>query len=100
MSTTALNLEETMEILEKAKAYAEENGIISIDLELNRLVAKQPVKLIIERDWRDDDYVGEPMADELEGLSGDNLRLLLMHHHKRVYDERTVRLDTQSTGEY
>ena len=98
MSTSAMDLTSTMEVLELAKAYAEENGICSIDLELNRLVAKQPVKIILESDWRDDDYVGEPMATEIEALSGDNLRTLLMHRHQQVYDDRTIRLDTQKTG--
>jgi len=32
-------------------------------------------------------------------LSGDNLRTLLMHHNVRVYDERTIRLDTLGTGD-
>lgn len=93
-----MDLRETMGILEQAKVYAAENGIISIDLELNRLVTKQPVKLILKSDWRDGDYVGEPLAEEIEALSGDNLRTLLLHHHKRVYDDRTVRLDTQKSN--
>ena len=96
-STTALNLEETMNVLEVAKAYATDNGITSLDLELNRLVKRETVKVVLEQDWRDD-HGDVPTATEIEALAGDNLRTLLMHHNARVYDERTVRVDTLGTG--
>jgi 2Fe-2S iron-sulfur cluster binding domain len=101
-STTALNFEETMAVLQEAKEYAKEHGIKQIDLELNRLVRREPVKVVIEEDWRDaghDVHAPPHVATEIEGLAGDNLRSLLMHRHLRLYDDRTVRLDTLGTGD-
>ena len=98
-STLAVDFEETMDILEHAKVYAKSIGKPTIDIVLNRLVERETVKVIIEEDWRDHEHPGDlPTATELEGLAGDNLRLLLMHNHKKVYDERTVRLDTLTSG--
>ena len=72
--------------------FPELSGILNISL------FEEKVKVIIEEDWRDahDDV---PVATELEGLAGDNLRSLLMHRHLRLYDDRTVRLDTLGTGD-
>jgi hypothetical protein len=97
-STTAMNLEETMHLLQQAKNYATDSGLGSIDLELNRLVKRGTVRVILEQDWRDG-HDELPVATEIEALAGDNLRLLLMHHHQRLYDERTVRIDTLGTGD-
>ena len=96
-STLAVDFDETMDILENAKVYAKSVGKHTIDIVLNRLVERETVKVIIEEDWRDE-HGDLPTATELEGLAGDNLRLLLMHNHKKVYDERTVRLDTLTSG--
>ena len=96
-STTALNFEETMSLLEEAKECAKEKGLDTIDLELNRLVKRETVKVFIEEDWRDG-HGDVPIETEIDALAGDNLRLLLLHHHKQVYDERTVRLDTLGHG--
>lgn len=97
-STTALNFDDTMGVLADAKSYATKHGLTSIDLELNRLVKREHVRVIIEEDWRDD-HSDVPVAKELDALAGDNLRALLMHRHLRVYDDRTVRLDTLGTGD-
>lgn len=96
-STTAMNFKETVDILEQAKDYATDNGITTIDLELNRLVKRETVKVSLEEDWRDG-HGDAPTSTEIEGLAGDNLRTLLMHNHAQVYDERTVRLDTLGCG--
>ena len=97
-STLAVDFDETMDILERAKAIAKLNKQGTIKLVFNRLVKRETVKVVIEQDWRDIDeehHQGDPPASTtLEGLAGDNLRLLLMHNHKQVYDDRTVRLDT------
>lgn len=96
-STTALNYDATMDVLMEAKQYAVDNNLDTIDLELNRLVKREPVKVIIEEDWRDG-HGSAPTSTEIDALAGDNLRLLLMHKHLKVYDDRTVRLDTLGTG--
>mmetsp|Transcript_16082 Transcript_16082/g.19348 ORF Transcript_16082/g.19348 Transcript_16082/m.19348 type:complete len:154 (-) Transcript_16082:113-574(-) len=59
----------------------------TISLELNRLVKRAKVKVVVEEP-------GDPDgATEIDALAGDNLRLLLMHNHLKIYDDRTRRLD-------
>eukprot|EP00978_Attheya_sp_CCMP212_P007282 scaffold16939_cov51-Attheya_sp.AAC.4 len=83
-STTGLNYDETVATIEEAKKYAADDGIIF--LELNRVVKKAKVKVIVEQDK-------DTRPVEIDALAGDNLRLLLMHHHQKIYDPNTVRLD-------
>jgi 2Fe-2S iron-sulfur cluster binding domain len=97
-STTACDYDTTIETIQKAKDYAMQAGLDTLDLELNRLVKRTTVTVIIEQDWRDGQE-DIPETTELEALAGDNLRLLLMHHHQKLYDPRTVRLDTLGTGD-
>jgi ferredoxin len=83
-TTTAYAYEDTMDILNRAKQHALDHGNDKISLELNRLVSRSTVKVIVE-DGKE--------TKEIEALAGDNLRLLLMHHHMKLYDENTHRLD-------
>ena len=46
---------------------------------------RNPVHVVVEDDFG--------KTTELDALSGDNLRLLLLHHHTKLYDESTPRLD-------
>jgi len=90
-STTAMSYEDTMDTIKRAKENVGSGG--TIDLELNRLVKKAKVKVIVE------DGSDEPVAT-IDGLAGDNLRLLLMHSGVQLYDKRTRRLDMpQATGD-
>lgn len=84
-STTALNFKETMDTIVSAKLHAQAAGADTIELELNRLVPKAKVKLVV------DDGSGE--SSTIDALAGDNLRLVLMHHHLKLYDPKTHRLD-------
>ena len=85
-STTALDYDDTVDVINRAKKHSIDNqrkGVIT--LELNRLVKRHPVKVVVEDD--------DGKTTELDALAGDNLRLLLMHHHTRLYDENTHRVD-------
>jgi ferredoxin len=84
-STTALNFEETMNTIINAKLHASAAGDDTIEIELNRLVAKAKIKLVV------DDGSGKDQV--IDALAGDNLRLVLMHHHLNLYDPKTHRLD-------
>ena len=84
-STTALNFEETMNTIVNAKLHASAAGDDTIEIELNRLVAKAKIKLVV------DDGSGKDQV--IDALAGDNLRLVLMHHHLNLYDSKTHRLD-------
>ena len=69
-STTAVNFEETMDTIMRAKLHAMASGDGTISLELNRLVPKAKVKLVV------DDGTGR--TETIDALAGDNLRLVLM----------------------
>jgi hypothetical protein len=84
-STTGLDYDETVDTISRAKQYAKEHGHDSITLELNRLVKRAAVHVVVEDD--------NGKITNLDALAGDNLRLLLMHHNTRLYDENTHRLD-------
>lgn len=83
-STTGRDYDDTVEILGRAKEYALNHDDI-ITLELNRVVKKAQVKVVVEND--------DNTETTLDALAGDNLRLLLMHKHVNLYDETTHRLD-------
>jgi hypothetical protein len=83
-STTGLDYDDTVDVINRAKEYAVEHHNM-ITLELNRLVKKAHVKVIVEND--------DSTETELDALAGDNLRLLLMHKHVDLYDPKTHRLD-------
>ena len=86
-STTGADYEETIQVLERAKQHARSLGGSTISVELNRLVLKETVKVVIE-------HPGGGIS-ELDAKAGDNLRLLLMHHNlgKSLYAARAHRLD-------
>lgn len=71
-SVAGLDYEETIEAIGRAKTHAQSmTGDASISLELNRLVPRAKVQVIVE---------GANSGDKpilLKGLAGDNLRLLL-----------------------
>lgn len=84
-STTGMDYDDTVEVIDRAKQVAlDQNGMIS--LELNRLVKKAQVKVIVENDAGGEET-------QLDALAGDNLRLLLMHNHVNLYDPKMHRLD-------
>jgi hypothetical protein len=85
-STTGLDYDDTVDVINRAKKYSldhHEHG--SITLELNRVVKKAQVKVIVDGD--------DGKETQIDALAGDNLRLLLMHNHLQLYDERTHRMD-------
>ena len=85
-STTGLDYDDTVDVINRAKKYSldhHEHG--SITLELNRVVKKAQVKVIVDGD--------DGKETQIDALAGDNLRLLLMHNHLQLYDEKTHRLD-------
>ena len=84
-STTGLDYDETVDVLDRAKKYACDLGGSTISIELNRLVKRASVKVVVED--------GSSQATLIEGKAGDNLRTLLMHHHAKLYDPKQHRLD-------
>jgi ferredoxin len=85
-STTGLDYADTKDCIDRAIRHSidrQRNGIIT--LELNRIVKRATVQVIVEDD--------HGKTTELEALAGDNLRLLLMHHNTTLYAENTPRLD-------
>jgi hypothetical protein len=95
-STTGLDYDETVDILNKAKEYAKSVGGSTISLELNRLVKRATVDVFVE-----DETGNEPI--KIQAKAGDNLRTLLLHHHTELYGDpksRLHRLDQPSlTGD-
>lgn len=93
-TVTGFDYEDTMEVLSRAKTHAhmmadtESGDGASISLELNRLVPRAKVSVIVEG------ATDKPQL--IEGLAGDNLRLLLMHHDINIYGNRLHRLDMPS----
>ena len=85
-STTAVDYDETVDVLHRATAHARSLGRNSIELELNRIVQRAHVTVEVE----DDD--GKVTTLE-PALAGDNLRLLLLHKHVPLYDGSLPRLD-------
>lgn len=85
-STTGLDFEDTVDVLDRAKKYACELGGSTISLELNRLVKKADVTVVVEDDR------GE-FGTVVQAKAGDNLRSLLMHHNVQLYDGKCHRLD-------
>lgn len=77
-STTDLDYDDTLEVLDRAKHYAKSVGGTTISLELNRLVKRATVHVAVE------DESGKPPV-EFDAKAGDNLRSLLMHHHASLY---------------
>jgi len=83
-STTGLDYDDTVDVINRAKEFALDHQNM-ISLELNRLVKKAAVNVVVEND--------DGKETEVEGLAGDNLRLLLMHNKVNLYDPKTHRLD-------
>jgi ferredoxin len=87
-STTALDYDETVNVINQAKKHSlDHGGHGKLTLELNRLVKRATVSVEIE-----DPKTGQ-VTQTIQGLAGDNLRLLLLHNHVDLYDETTHRLD-------
>jgi ferredoxin len=87
-STTALDYDETVDIINRAKTHSlDHGGHGKLTLELNRLVKRATVQVEIE-----DAKTGQ-VTQTIQGLAGDNLRLLLLHNHVAMYDDKTHRLD-------
>ena len=86
-STTGLDYDDTVDVLDRAKKYAYDLGGTTISLELNRLVKKATVTVVVQD--------GGSTATIIEAKAGDNLRALLMHHHQtaKLYDPKQHRLD-------
>lgn len=94
-SVTALDYDSTIDAITRAKTHAhmmdEEaawDGGSTITLEVNRLVPRSKVHVIVEG-------AGDKPI-EIEALAGDNLRSLLMHHQIDLYDKGLHRLDQPS----
>jgi len=85
-STTALDYDETVDVIHRAKEHALAQGRNNIELELNRIVKRAHVTVEIE------DENGKVQRLE-DALAGDNLRLLLLHHQAKLYDESFHRID-------
>lgn len=87
-STTALDYDETVDVLRRAKEHALSQGRDSVELELNRVVQRHHVTVEVEDDGK---------VTTLESaLAGDNLRLLLLHNNAQLYDGKVHRLDQPS----
>ena len=86
-STTGMDYDETVQVLERAKHYARSVGGSTISVEINRLVKRVPVQVVVEH--------GGGGITQLEAKAGDNLRLLLLHHHlsNKLYEAHTHRID-------
>jgi hypothetical protein len=87
-STTGFDYELTTDVISRAKNHAIATGQGHISLELNRLVKRATVQVEIEEE--------HGKVTTIEALAGDNLRLVLMHHHAKLYDGKTPRLDQPS----
>ena len=90
-SVTGMDYESTMDVITQAKTTAHlmgEEGGGSISLELNRLVPRAAVHVVVEG------ASNEPVT--IDGLAGDNLSLLLMNHGMDIYSKRLHRLDQPS----
>jgi ferredoxin len=72
MSTAGMDYEYTMDAIIQAKTQAELLEGSSISLQLNRLVRRAPITVIVED--------GDRKPAVLECLAGDNLRLVLKRH--------------------
>jgi len=83
-STTGLDYDDTVDVITRAKESALDHHNM-ITLELNRVVKKASVKVVVENE--------DSTETELDALAGDNLRLLLMHKHIDLYDPKTHRID-------
>lgn len=78
-STTGLDYDETMDVLQRAKHYAQSVGGTTLSLELNRLVKRGQVMVEVQ------DKRGAAVVASIQAKAGDNLRSLLMHHHTALY---------------
>lgn len=72
LSTTGLDYDATMDAIVQAKTHAELLNDSSISFQLNRLVRRAPVQVIVENNG------AEPTV--LDCLAGDNLRLVCMRN--------------------
>jgi ferredoxin len=91
-STTDMDYDMTIDVFDRAKKYAHSVGGTTISLELNRLVKRAPVQVLVE-----DETGIEPF--EFNAKAGDNLRSLLMHNHMALYgkgETALYRLDQPS----
>ncbi|KAG7358438.1 ferredoxin [Nitzschia inconspicua] len=77
-STTDMDYDDTVDVLSRAKEYAKSVGGSTISLELNRLVKRATIHVIVEDETGHD-------AVKFDAKAGDNLRSLLMHHHASLY---------------
>lgn len=85
-SVTGFDYDDTVKVIQRAKKHSLDHGGHGVvSLELNRLVKKATVHLTVEDD--------NGKVAQLDALAGDNLRLFLMHHHTRLYDEGMHRMD-------
>lgn len=89
-STTGLDYDATVDVLQRAKQYARSVSGSTLSLEFNRLVKRVPVTIFVQHGKDPSDGV-----TELNAKAGDNLRLVLMHHHltKQLYQADVHRLD-------
>lgn len=83
-STTGMDYDDTMDVLNRAKLASLDLGV-PISLELNRVVKRAQVHVEVEED--------HGKVTTINALAGDNLRLLLLHNHAKLYDGTTPRLD-------
>jgi ferredoxin len=89
-STTGLDYDDTVDVLSRAKQVAQEkDGVIT--LEVNRLVKRAPVKVMVQQN--------DGSEVELQALAGDNLRMLLLNNQVQLYDKHMHRLDQPSLTE-
>lgn len=95
-SVTGMDFETTQQTIEAAKMHAHlmafpdveaEGAGAHISFDVNRLVPRAKVKVVVE------DGTHPDRTTTIDGLAGDNLRLLLMHNKINLYDKNTRRLD-------
>ena len=85
--TIEFNYDQTVETIEQAKQEAEKHKSSQIFLELNRVVPRSKIQVqVVSGDTGN-------IVQTVEGLAGENLRLLLMRQGIKVYDSRTKRFD-------
>jgi hypothetical protein len=78
-STTALDYDETVNVITRAKKHSlDHGGHGKLKLELNRLVKRATVQ---DEMVQDDDKTTGQVTQTIQGLAGDNLRLLRLHNH-------------------
>ena len=89
-STTGLDYQGTVHVLQRAKHYARSVGGSTLSLEFNRLVKRVPVTVLVQNGNNAGDGI-----TELQAKAGDNLRLILMHHNltKQLYEANVHRID-------